>query len=88
MRIHPVLVLGLLAGLGLADRLPAAHAERTASTWKCFDTNKFPDPAEALEWGVGQKIAEGLNNVAPHIAPGTILQVTPFSNAQALICVN
>lgn len=96
MRVHPalLLVLGLLAGLTVADHLPRAHAGSGA--WQCYVVDRLPDTKEAASWRGAKSTTEGLNAIAPGAAAGTVLSIqfptaaAGFSGTQsdvALLCV-
>ena len=73
MRVHPAIlvVLGLLAGLAVADRMPEARA--ASSTWACYVVDRLDDLEGARARKGSEKAAQGLNTIAASVPVGTTI---------------
>ena len=61
-------------------------AHPTGGTWRCYAFDRFEDgPEAAAAWGPAQQATLGLNQVARHTPPGTIVTFT--YEVTALTCV-
>ncbi len=79
MNSRPVLqaALLILAGIGISSLMekvvPSAQAEGVG--WQCYTVDRFDDLKDAQTWKGAKMAAEGLNQVAAHTAPGTLLEL-------------
>ena len=85
-----LVLFGMILGCGAASVAPMARswAQQPAGPWHCFVVDRFPDVEDARTWPGAANISAGLNKVAPQIASGTILNLTPKSGGAASVaCV-
>lgn len=85
-----LVLLGMLLGCGVAAVAPArsSWAQPRSGGWGCYVVDRFPDPRVAADWESARYIKEGLDQVAPTTAAGTILTITPKSGGYAdVLCV-
>lgn len=76
-----LVLFGMILGCGAALVSPIAEsgAQQGAGRWECFVVDRFPDVEGARSWTPAANIALGLNQVAKHVAVGTVLAVNPKS---------
>ena len=87
-----LVLVGLVVGCGAAAVAPMATtwAQPRVGEWDCFVVDRFPDVGDARSWDGAANIRYGLNHVARHVPPGTVLSVTPKSgshNYASVACV-
>lgn len=81
--VSVALVLGgMILGCGATAVSPIARswAQQPAGRWACYVVDQFPDVEGARSWDGAANITAGLNRVAPNVAAGTIIAVTPKSH--------
>jgi hypothetical protein len=82
--------IGILVGCGAATVAPSAisHAQPKAGAWGCYVADRFPDARAAAEWSGSVAVKQGLDQVAPMAATGTILTIAPKGGGYPdVICV-
>lgn len=74
----PQSAVSFLMGVAIAGAAAVGYFAGTSPAeagggWTCYVTDRFPDMDEAASWKGSVKMAEGLNQVAGHVAAGEIL---------------
>ena len=71
--------MGIVIGCGASAVTPTAvsWAQPKPGAWGCYVVDRFPDVKAAAEWSGSVNVKQGLDQVAPNAAPGTILTITP-----------
>jgi hypothetical protein len=84
--ISVALAAAFLAGIG-GSSLFVSSARADKGGWTCYRVNEFPNTRKAAGWGAAEKVSEGLDQAASHVASGTVLATKWDSGNADLICV-
>ena len=80
--------IGIGCGVAAVAPLAASRAQATEGEWGCYVADRLPDARSAAEWSGAADIKAGLDQVAGHVARGTILSIAPKSGGYVdVVCV-
>jgi hypothetical protein len=68
-------LVGIVLGCAAASVAPTNSARAGGPGWSCYATDQLDEPESAAQWRGAVTVSSGLNAVAQHTPPGTVVNL-------------